>query len=179
MKKENTIRQMLGMTQEKIAMLLGISRSQWAMFELGKRNLPAAAQQLLAELLTHVQSHETAKRLTQPAKQQNEEQNIIENLLQENQYQLLLASREITTLEKKANATLKSLQVADFLSNRTESKSDLHNALLQSIGGKASRMLETQGSSELFKLQLKQELLILEQQLLESKLQKTNGNLQK
>ena len=119
MKKENTIRQMLGMTQEKIAMLLGISRSQWAMFELGKRNLPAAAQQLLAELLTHVQSPETAKSITQPAKQEGKEQKIIENALLENQYQLLLVSREITALEKKANATLKSLHVTDFLSSQT------------------------------------------------------------
>ena len=178
MKNENTIRQLLGMTQEDIATLFGISRGRWAMFEIGRRSLPLAAQQLLAALLSHMQSNETAKRLPQSAKQQQHEQKIIESLLHENEYQQLLLTKKTTALEIKCKAKIKTLQVTHFLSNRAESKSDLHNALLQSISGKASRMLEIHGSASLFKLQLKQELLILEQQLLESKLQKPIGDLQ-
>ena len=39
------------MKQEDIAMLLRVTRSQWSMFELRKRDLPIGAKLKLAEML--------------------------------------------------------------------------------------------------------------------------------
>jgi transcriptional regulator with XRE-family HTH domain len=51
MKTKNVIREKLGITQEDLAVLLGISRSYLALFELGKRSLPVEAKQKLAALI--------------------------------------------------------------------------------------------------------------------------------
>ena len=51
MKKEHPIRSLLGLKQEDIAMFLGLSRARWGMYEIGKRDLPLPAKQMLAEML--------------------------------------------------------------------------------------------------------------------------------
>ena len=47
MKNKNNIRALTGMSQENLALLLQVSRSQIAMFETGKRNLPLQAMEKL------------------------------------------------------------------------------------------------------------------------------------
>lgn len=56
MKKVPEIKEMLGLTQEEIAMLLSIPRSQWTMFKSGQRGLPPKAMLKLAAVLQSVQN---------------------------------------------------------------------------------------------------------------------------
>lgn len=67
MQKRTTIREQLGVTQEELALLLKVTRSQLAMYELGKRDLPVAAKKQLSELLLYVMEQsattKVAKRL--------------------------------------------------------------------------------------------------------------------
>jgi transcriptional regulator with XRE-family HTH domain len=59
------IRELLGMKQEEIALLLEITRSQWAMYETGKRDLPTAAKLKLAEMLAFAKKRQLLeKRIT-------------------------------------------------------------------------------------------------------------------
>ena len=51
MEKTDNIRSLLGLSQENLALLLKVSRSQIAMYELGKRNLPVHAMEMLAIML--------------------------------------------------------------------------------------------------------------------------------
>ena len=44
MKYEATLQQLLGLKQDDIAMILQVTRGQWSMYVLGKRNLPAKAK---------------------------------------------------------------------------------------------------------------------------------------
>jgi len=53
MRTHNEIRKSLGLTQEQMAMLLGVSRSQLAYYELGRRDLPPKAWTVMRELVTH------------------------------------------------------------------------------------------------------------------------------
>ena len=48
----------LGMTQENLAQILQVSRSQISMFELGKRSLPLAATKKLAQMFTYLKDNE-------------------------------------------------------------------------------------------------------------------------
>lgn len=43
MKKNSTLRTMLGFSQMEMAELLNVNRSTYSMFELGKRDLPLAS----------------------------------------------------------------------------------------------------------------------------------------
>ena len=51
MEKSTNLRQILGMKQEDMAMLLQITISQLAMYATGKRSLPLAAKLKLVEML--------------------------------------------------------------------------------------------------------------------------------
>lgn len=54
MKKDQIFPKPLLLSQEETAILLGIHRSQWAMYEINQRSLPTDATIRLAELLAFV-----------------------------------------------------------------------------------------------------------------------------
>ena len=47
MEKNSTIQELLGISQENMAMILQITRTQWSMYVLGKRSLPVAVVDLV------------------------------------------------------------------------------------------------------------------------------------
>lgn len=57
----NNFKNILGLNQNEMAMLLKITRSQWAMYQTGKRPLPREAKLQLAELLNFMLSQENLK----------------------------------------------------------------------------------------------------------------------
>lgn len=59
MNNRRDLRMGLGLTQLEMAMLLGISRAQWSMYESGRRRLPPAALQVLAVITRQIK--ETAE----------------------------------------------------------------------------------------------------------------------
>lgn len=174
MKKEYAIRTLLGITQQDAALLFRVSRSQWSMFESGKRDLPLAAQQLLAEMLTHVQSGQTAKNAA-PEKVAAQQQHV-ERLIRENEYQQLLVARKTAEVAKKQAAQERLAQVVDFLQSR-HSGTQKGAGVLQTIGSKAALVLALDHSATLIEHELKQEVLVLEKLLLESKLRKIAASL--
>ena len=86
MKKEDTICPLLGIRQEDMAMLLGITRAQWSMYESGKRDLPTNASILFSEMLAHVLAPETENKSIFPTELKPSQQQP-EIRLRENQYQ--------------------------------------------------------------------------------------------
>lgn len=173
MKKEYAIRNLLGITQQDAALLFRVSRSQWSMFELGKRDLPFAAQQLLAEMLTHVQSGDTGK-LAAPEKVAAQHWHI-EHLIRENEYQQLRLARKTAEIVKKQLARQRLAQVVDFLQSR-QPVTQKGAGVLQTIASKAAPVLALDHSATLIEHELKQEVLVLEKLLLESKLRKIGSS---
>ena len=102
MKNSQPIRELLGMNQHDMAMLLGVSRSHYAMFEIGKRDLPANATQILANMLVNVQTPTKVTKKNPLQAQINKEiYSKFERLLRENEYQQLLIAKKIEHLLKK------------------------------------------------------------------------------
>lgn len=124
MKKQSSITALLGLRQQDVAMLLQVHPSQWSMYESGKRDLPLAAKQLLAEILTYLKAPETtAKSLSQTKQQQTKQgQQYFEQLLLENEYQQQRLAKELAKLMKKRAAETSLLQLVDFLKSRPTSK---------------------------------------------------------
>lgn len=165
MKNKQPIRNLLGVSQLEAAMLLGIHRSQWSMFESGKRDLPLAAQQLLAEMLSFVQGAlPQANRLKQISAKQAQD---IEQKLQEMAYQQLRLERKISKIEQEHQWQLRRELLQEFLSQRQGNKSlrDAAKSLLPSRN-KATEAL----SLEMAQCHHRKELLELERLLLESQL---------
>ena len=97
-KRENPIRALLGLKQEDIAMLLGISRAHWGMYEIGKRDLPIHAVQLLAEMLTHMNAANPESKHAEVKYEVSQEQ--LQRLQLENEYQRHLNQRKIAAALK-------------------------------------------------------------------------------
>lgn len=173
MKKEPTITALLGITQHEAAMLLCVSRSQWSMYELGKRDLPLAAKQLLAALLAYVQTPVTAA-VSRPylVQQQAKKQQKCEDLLRENEYQQLVIAKKIAVLNKKQESQARMLQLAAFLDNQHAGSKTADTAISKTIAAKVSKAVADECSAVLMEHEVKQELLVLENLLLEAKLRK-------
>lgn len=169
-RKEPVIRSIFGVTQQDMSMLLHISRSQWAMHELGQRGLPSHAMILLAELLAHAQTQKKAERFPAPNAQHLKQQyKQLDCLLRENEFQQVRLRREVAAAARKLDAQLKLLHRVDFLNSLSASKvkpSPLH----LSIASIAARSLQTDHSGPLMLHELRLEVLAFEKTLLESKL---------
>ena len=167
MKGCNEIRMQLGLTQEEMAMALGVSRSLWALYEVGKRDLPTFAFLALSELLKHVNKPEmTAKSRPNIAHDSPEINKALEYRLRENEYEQLRLAKEIDVAESKYASQIRRAQVIDFLSLQTD----------ESIFKKSAKYLikkiPSMTDSVLAELYLKQELLQHEEVKLHTKFNK-------
>lgn len=167
MKKQQTIRELLGVTQQQMAMILKIHSSQWSMYESGKRDLPPAATIRLAEMLAYMHSAEAKgfNNVPQLAKQQNNTNQELEKVVKENQYQLLVVTKKIAAMQKKHDAATKALQLLHFLSSGLENKTDAPD-ILKSIEARATKSLDNNGLLQLHLLRTKEISLQQQQELL-------------
>ena len=162
----------LGISQENLANLLQVSRSQIAMYELGKRSLPVPAMEKLATMLTLLQDKSTKREV----KKNNavEEQNLLKKLLLKNSHQQLIVERKIIAIEKKqkALATSKKL-IAHLLKNEGKiNKNEL--VVLKSIEVKLKKQEIEKYNTALLQLEIKKEVLVFEEKVLQKKLQSKN-----
>lgn len=173
MRKQQNIRDLLGLTQEELAMLLGVTRSQLAKYELGLGDLSVPAKLLLADMLTHFNDPEaSAKHLPHQEQQHIQKERQLERLLKENEYQQLLVAKKISATEKRYTAKVKALRLVDYLNNRPDNKKENEQLILKTIANSANKVLEKDGYVVLLQYRLKHELLVLEKMLLEAELRK-------
>jgi transcriptional regulator with XRE-family HTH domain len=171
--KKNSIRDIIGFTQEELAMLLGITRSKLAKFELGEGVLPDEANHLLSELLNHMENSEKNHPLLANDKTQpivNNKQ--LDKLIKENEYQLEKTSRKINTIQRKQSAKFKALLLLDYLYNLPEAMSEEQLNVVKFISSYTDKSLKINSQLLLYKLQIKQQMLTYAQTLLESEKEK-------
>lgn len=168
MKKENTIREMLGVTQEEMAMLLNISRSQWAMYESGQRDLPSATGQFFAAFFTYIKTKGKQEKTFPETIGLSQKE--LERLLHKNEYQQLLLSEKIASVEKKQHAYVARLQLVDFLKNDTGKHLNIMPELQRYVASKAKQRQAETRAKKLNQYELKQALLNCEKIWLESKI---------
>ncbi len=168
MKKETTLTQLPGITQQDAAMLLGVSASQWSMYSSGKRDLPAPAMALLAEMLAYVKSAEASPKNKPTTDEPRETQEYLEERLSYNKYKQQILDRKIAAAQRKQLAQSRRALLSEFLEMRKAGKQVVkaHEVLLI----KASKKGETTPSDWLIERQHQKELLELERSMLESKL---------
>lgn len=173
MKTRNSLRTALNLKQEDMALLLGVSRAHWGMYEIGKRELPPRASQLLFEMLEMLEKPEaTAAFTSAKRKQQNEtEQQVLTQLLHENQYLQQRLARTIATTETKQTAQLKLSVLMDHFGDTKSRKPKNAEAERSHKVLKALHQPADDNTATLLQQQIKLQTLQFEQKLLESKLQ--------
>jgi transcriptional regulator with XRE-family HTH domain len=160
MKNINPFRKELGITQEKLAMLLGVSRSSLALYELGKRSLPVDAKVKLAELLKQAQQIQTLKTNESNAIQEQEKKKIVENLIQNNQIKQYSVNKKTEMLGKKQEKNEIAQELIQFINQDAENFIDAKHKIIKQ---KPQEIWQN-----VIELQLKKELLQEEEKILKN-----------
>ncbi|WP_300565433.1 helix-turn-helix transcriptional regulator [Flavobacterium sp.] len=169
MKKAATLSKLLGLTQEEMAMLLGVSRGQWSMYEARKRDLPATAMMQLAEVLSHVQNKKEVSSESQKLAQaeQIKAQEKLQQEYRNLEFKNRILDKRIASIEKKRAEGYAALEVAHFLETQQQDTSD---TLRKSIEIRAKNTLNKFSLHQLQDLQIKKEQLAVLKLSLEQRL---------
>ncbi|MGH2667353.1 hypothetical protein [Flavobacterium sp.] len=145
-----TIKNILGLTQEEMGMVLGISISQWKMYKSGKRDIPLSAKEHLTALLRETQNK---NQIAEETKQfiKVEQQKAKEKLQQEClkiEIRLHRLEREISNLNNQRSECFAALEVVALLeSHKIKSVDTLLASCIK------SRALKTLNNHSLFKME--------------------------
>ena len=175
MKNKNNIRALTGMSQENLALLLQVSRSQIAMFETGKRNLHIQAMEKLALLLTLSQKESTTTETKKTTRIQ--EQEFLQNCIVKNNHQQLLVARKITSFIKKQERIAVLEKMSRLIMQEEKNLKNYDLSLLKYRTTK--NQTQPNCNTQLIALQLKKKVLEYEEQLIKEQLKETNSLLTK
>ena len=158
----------LGMTQDEIANLLGVTRSQLSMCELGKRDLPLAAKEKLAAVLTGLQTNQSSSEFSNLIKE-TQKKKLYEWHLKEfktHEFKVLHLERKLLKANEMRKKAFKALEVVTYL--ETQADNNRLQSLAQSIKNRATTTLNKYSLQHLESLALKKEA----HQMLKLQLQK-------
>ncbi len=177
MKQTTTIKSQLGFSQEEMALLLGVSRTQWSMYEIGKRDLPLTAKEQLASILLHQQNvKETSKekqKISVIEKQKTQEW--LKQELLNIEYKKEVVVRKLLAIENKRAESFAALEVVSFL--ETQEQKEPIVSLIKSIKIRATNTLNKNALHQLMELQMKKEQLEMLKNTLEQKIMKNSNEL--
>lgn len=157
MRKASDIKNILGLSQDEMALLLGITPSQWSMFKSDKRDIPLPAKEQLAFLLQSIQkkvvlSDESQKFMIA------ERQKTIDQLQQELlkvQIKTQRLEKQISIMENLRTESLAALEVSSVLT--AQKTNPRTTALADSIRLRALNTLKKHSLYQLTELQLKKD----------------------
>jgi len=168
MKKKETIRELFGISQEDLAVLLKINRSQIAMFETGKRDLPSAAMLKLYDIYLFAQGN-TSKlpsTISLMNSQALQKKKVLEHLLKENHFKQYALEKKLNMHEKKYNANLMAFQLINYYDKQDTTNYELGKEMGYSLGKIAFNKLEKNGLGLITKYQIEKEVLQAEEKIL-------------
>lgn len=157
--KTPEIKNILGLTQEEMAMHLGISLSQWKMFKSGKRSLPLQALEKFSVLLKGVQQKKENSSESQDLRETEEKQAKGKRQLDYLKVQVKLqrVEKEIAVIENQRAESFAALETVSFLEGQKEGKAN--KEFLQTIRSRALSTLKKQSLYKREALQLQKENL--------------------
>lgn len=168
MKKQENIRELFGISQEDLAVLLKINRSQIAMFETGKRDLPGAAMPKLYDIYLFAQGN--ASKLPSTISLMNsqalQKKKALEHMVKENHFKQYALEKKLNALEKKYNANLMAFQLINYYDKHDTTNYELGKEMGYSIEKIAFNKLEKNGLGLITKYQIEKEVLQAEEKIL-------------
>lgn len=177
MKTATDLRNALGLTQQEMALLLRITRSQWSMYESGLRDLPVHALTLLSEVRQHEQ--DTAKHTQSEPQFSKPELELqlkhLKQLLHQNERQQAKLEKLVRPAKRKLAEQPKRQQLGDFL-NKRNAEQGKAAITINGLGDYLAlpHPIDTVAS---LNQELKQQMLAFEKKLLEEKMQELKQQL--
>ena len=172
MKKDTTFKSLL-LSQEEIALLLGVKRSQYAMFEIGQRELPTAALLKLSKLTNYAvnSTKGTKKELSFYKEQESKKKGALLMYLENNKLEQLQLEKKLKQLHNNYQQAARTIQFVTLFKEKEEI-TEREAVVLEYIQNKALTILEKNGLDLQIKNQLKLNALLAHTKELEKELEK-------
>lgn len=168
--KSKILRKKFGLTQEEMAMLTGVTRTQWSMYEIGQRELPTNAMLQLTTAFSYLDNLKAVAPDSQKIVKAEEEK--LKELLQREklriEYKKLNLERKITAIQNKRAECFDALEVVHYI--KTQSIQIHFPPVLEMIRIRATATLAKNPLHQVAKLQLKMDELDFVKKSLEQKL---------
>lgn len=164
MEKRKQLRKELNLTQNDMSVVLKTTRSQLALFEKGLRELPTTALIRASQIENFMATAKVpeAKDFPQIADWEEEKEKFLEKALADCKHYQLTIIRKLPKMEEAYQATLKTLQLIDYLKEQAHKEDALHQGAIFILEDKARKSLKKCGPKELVKQQY--QLLLLQKQ---------------
>ena len=161
MQKRKSISKLLGIKQEELAMLLKAHKSQLAMFETGKRDLPNTAMSQLFEMLRFAQedTSKLANTISLMNSQALQKKKALDHLIKENHHKQFALEKKLNVLEKKYNSNLMAVQLINYFEQQNTENYELGKQMAKIIEKKSIAELEKNGLAMITKYKIEQEVL--------------------
>ncbi|WP_309613249.1 helix-turn-helix transcriptional regulator [Flavobacterium sp.] len=165
--KKQRIRDLLGLAQEQLSLLLEVGHSQLSLYELGLRRLPSTAIQKLAEMIAVVNTAASSAFMKSVAAEEAVQHKvIIQKLRKENSYQQERLSRILVPLEQKYQSNLTALYLVQQLHVEWGTKAPHQIGYLGTLKNSIGSALEKNSYSKLVQYQIKLKVLQGEEKIL-------------
>ena len=168
MEKDKKIRELLGLKQEDMAILLRVSRTQWSMYEIGKRDLPLVAKLKLSEMLAFIQepTNATVDNFVDLESEEAKTKKVFEKLKLINKHRQILTEYKLKAIEKKYEAGITALRFIHFLETKDQQIVPDQEMVLTVLKVKAEEAIRKNGLSLQAKYRFKLKSLLQEEELL-------------
>ena len=168
MRKRENIRDAFGISQEELAIVLKITRSQLAMFETGKRELPSTAIIQLAEMLRYLQedASKSTETISLLKEQEIQKGKALEEMRKENHFKQLVLEKKLNALEKKYKANLMAFQLINYFEQQNTENYELGKEMAKIIERKALAELNKNGLVMITKYKIEKEVLQAEEKII-------------
>jgi hypothetical protein len=170
--KNISLKSVIPLTQDEIAMLFGISRSQWSMYDLGLRDLPLEPKTKLITLLKHLKSAKKASPKSKKIQvfEESEAKKGLQYKVACLEFERQLLDRKILTTEKKRAESFAALEVVQFM--ESENNTEMNATLLKFIASRAEKVLERNTLEKIITLKIEKEQMEALKLSLEEKINK-------
>mgnify|MGYP003478183021 FL=1 len=170
MRKKENLRDVLGITQEELAMLLSITRTQLAMYETNKRDIPLTSKEKLADILTTLHKNKSISKYSNSIIE-TEKKKVSEWLQKEFkdlEYKVVLLDRKIEKVIQVRKDAFKAFEVVQYLESKNAKPHE--QSLAKTIKKRVEKTLNKQNLQHLHELELKKENLEMLKLIIEKKL---------
>ena len=116
MKEKHPFRELLGIKQDDLCLLLRVHKSQLAMFESGKRHLPHEATLKLLTICKHLTNSETKRDYFPETKEESQKiKKFLEGEILDNKKKQTLIENKLRRIKNKYEKAISVLNFADYL----------------------------------------------------------------
>lgn len=124
MKEKDTFKKIVGVSQEEMAILLGISRTQWSMYECGQRDLPMAAAMEFAKMMEYLKNNSSKKMETKAFLKEEKIriQDILNKAIKKNEYKIFKLNEKIERAERLYHYGVSTLRMVDYLDTQPDNE---------------------------------------------------------